>query len=139
MKHLKGRVAMYVLDLCDESLGIRGLREHSFDWLRGDPPPGRAQGMRLRVDSFWPDLNLVVEVNELQHDESHAFFDRRQTVSGVGRGQQRRIYDLRRAELIPLQGIRLVVIRPSDLSIGPRGHRMPDRAADTAVIQRLLG
>jgi hypothetical protein len=27
----------YVLDLCDEALGERALRQHRFDWLRGDP------------------------------------------------------------------------------------------------------
>lgn len=138
MKHLSGRVADYVLDLCDEVLAVPGSREHSFDWLRGDPSRGKTQGMRLRVDSWWPTLNLVVEVNESQHDEASPFFDRRQTVSGVGRGEQRRIYDQRRATLIPQHGIRLIVIRPSQLSIGPKGSRKPDRAADLAVLRELL-
>lgn len=138
MKHLNGRVAHYVLDLCDQALGLPGTREHGFEWLRGDPPPGKTQGTRLRVDSCWPELGLVVEVNEQQHDEPSPFIDRRPTVSGVGRGEQRRLYDLRRATLIPANGLRLVIIRPSQLSIGPKGGRKPDRGADLTVVRQLL-
>lgn len=138
MKHLNGRVAHHVLDLCDQALGLPGKREHGFDWLRGDPSPGKTQGMRLRVDSYWPELGLVVEVNERQHDEPSPFFDRRQTVSGVGRGEQRRLYDLRRATLIPANGLRLVIIRPSQLSIGPKGSRKPNPVEDLETVKRLL-
>ena len=138
MKHLNGRVEHYVLDLCDEALGEPGSRQHTFEWLRGDASPGREQGRKLQLDSFWPRLSLAVEVHERQHDGPSPFFDRRQTVSGVGRGEQRRIYDERRAALLPEHGIRLVVIRPSDLTIGPRGSRKPDREADRATVRRLL-
>jgi hypothetical protein len=51
---------------------------------------------------------------------------------------QRRIYDERRVELLLQHSIRLLVIRPSDLSIGARGSRKPDRAADLEVIRALL-
>lgn len=43
--------AKYVLDLCDEILGAVGLREHRFDWLRGDPGKN-GQGRRLPVDGY---------------------------------------------------------------------------------------
>jgi len=138
VKHLSGRVEHYVLDLCDEALGEPGSRQHTFEWLRGDRSPGREQGRKLQLDSFWPSLRLAVEVHERQHDVSSPFFDRRGTVSGVGRGEQRRIYDERRAALLPEHGLRLVVIRPSDLSIGPRGTRKPDREADLATVTSLL-
>jgi hypothetical protein len=42
-----------VIDLRDEVLGTRVLRQHRFDWLRGDPMPGR-QGVRLPVDACCP-------------------------------------------------------------------------------------
>lgn len=50
----------YVLDLCDRALGEIGLRQHRFDWLRGDPGLSgrRAQ---LPVDGYWPENNIVVE------------------------------------------------------------------------------
>ena len=39
----------YVIDLCDEVLGTVALRQHRFDFLRGDAGPGK-QGKRLPVD-----------------------------------------------------------------------------------------
>ncbi|WP_238995123.1 hypothetical protein [Gordonia sp. JH63] len=30
---------LYVLDLCDEILGVPEIRQARFDWLRGDPSP----------------------------------------------------------------------------------------------------
>jgi hypothetical protein len=56
------------------------------------------------MDAWYPELRLVVEVMEVQHFESVPLFDRRQTVSGVSRGEQRRIYDARRAEVLPQHG-----------------------------------
>lgn len=129
----------YVLDLCDEVLNERGLRQHRFEWLVGDPGTnGRA--VRLPVDGFWPDANLVVEYRERQHDHPVAHFDKpdRLTVSGVHRGAQRAIYDARRDEQIPAHGIRLVIIKPGDLDSTSRGRlrRTPD--TDRAAVQRLL-
>ena len=94
----------YVIDLCDEVLRLKAIRQHRFDFLRGD------SGTRLPVDAYYPTLNLVIEFRERQHTEAVRFFDRRQTVSGVGRGGQRKIYDQRRRDLLPKHGMRLVEI-----------------------------
>ena len=51
----------YVLDLCDDILGFRGMRQFTFDWLRGDPSPSRPLGTKLPVDGYWSELGLVVE------------------------------------------------------------------------------
>ncbi len=107
----------YVLDLCDEILGTRGRRQATFDWLRGDPSPKRRRGTRLPVDGYWPDLGLVVEFQEEQHSQPSSLFDRRQTISGVGRGEQRRLYDSRKRALIPQHGLRLVVIEKSAFAL----------------------
>lgn len=103
----------YVLDLCDEVLGSPSRRQATFPWLLGDVSPTTGRSRVLPVDGYWPDLDLVVEFQEKQHFEAVAIFDRRQTVSGVPRGEQRRLYDLRKAELIPAHGLRLVVIKKS--------------------------
>lgn len=131
------RRAAYVLDLCDEVLGARGSREHTFDWLLGDPNE-HGRRARLRVDSYWQDQRLIVEVHESQHQEPTPLFDRRATLSGIGRADQRRLYDARRAEQIPLHGLRLVVVRFADLSIGAKGHRRPDPTTDLATVRGLL-
>jgi hypothetical protein len=105
----------YVLNLCDEVLKIKGLRQHRFDFLLGDP---NAQGKcaKLPVDSYYPELNLVIEYKEQQHTKPNKHFDKPDlfTVSGVHRGEQRKIYDQRRLEVLPKHGIQVIEISFSD-------------------------
>jgi len=93
----------YIIDLCDLILKEKASRQHRFDFLRGD------SGRRLPVDAFYAGHSLVVEFHERQHTEDVPFFDRRVTVSGVSRGEQRRIYDRRRREVLPSNEIALIV------------------------------
>ena len=118
-------------------LGIPGRRQERFDWLRGDPSPTRLRGATLPVDGYWPGLRLVVEFQEEQHSQPSPFFDRRQTVSGVGRGEQRRLYDERKRTLIPEHGLRLVVIEKTAFTV--RARRIArDRTRDIAVVREHL-
>lgn len=127
----------YTLDLCDELLGVSGIRQARFDWLRGDPSPARPRGTQLPVDGYWPDLGLVVEFQEEQHTQPSPFFDRRHTVSGMGRGEQRRLYDERKRTLIPEHGLRLVVIEKSAFTLKSRKIDR-DHARDLQVVRRHL-
>lgn len=126
----------YIIDLCDEVLGQRALRGHRFDFLRGDP--GRNGTARpLPVDAYYPTLSLVIEYCERQHHEPVPFFDRRETVSGVGRGEQRALYDQRRREILPGKGITLIELSYSDF-----GHdgskRLLRRPEDRSVVEQRL-
>lgn len=121
----------YVIDLCDEVLGLKSSRQHCFDFLKGDT------GRRLPVDAYYEELGLVVEYCESQHSESTPFFDRKMTVSGVTRGEQRRIYDKRRADILPKHGLRLVVIDYKDFGTSKKLKR--DKSADIEIVRRLLG
>ncbi|MBR1889018.1 MAG: hypothetical protein IJ816_00085 [Alloprevotella sp.] len=127
----------YVIDLCDEILGLKALRQHTFDFLRGDASPNR-KGKQLPVDAYYPELNLVVEYRERQHMESVAFFNKDNTVSGVPRDEQRRIYDQRRRDVLPKHGIDLIEISYSDLKHDSRKRLVRDRQADRKVLARLL-
>lgn len=127
----------YVLDLCDEIIGTAGLRQARFDWLRGDVSPSSGRSARLPVDGYWPADELVVEFQEKQHTELVPIFDRRVTVSGVPRGEQRRLYDQRKAELIPAHGLRLVVIHKSEFEVR-RDRIVRDHHRDVAVVRRRL-
>lgn len=113
----------YVLDLCDDVLGRKGLRQHRFDFLLGDP---NAQGKcaKLPVDSYYPELNLVIEYKEQQHTKPNKHFDKPDlfTVSGVHRGEQRKIYDQRRLDVLPKHGIRVLEISYSDFECDGRGR-----------------
>jgi hypothetical protein len=127
----------YVIDLCDELLGTPALRQHRFDWLRGDARLGK-HGVRLPVDAYYPDLQLVVEYREHQHTEAVPFMDRKMTISGVHRGAQRAIYDQRRREVLPQHGIELVELSYADFAHdkNKRLLRRPDE--DLAVVRQAL-
>lgn len=136
----EGSDEAYVVSLCARILGESAVTQHRFDWLLGDPGAG-GRRVRLPVDAFWPGHRLVVEYRELQHDRPVPHFDKpdRLTVSGVHRGEQRALYDARREREIPAHGLRLVVIRPADLSAGARGRLRRDEAADLRALRELLG
>ncbi|WP_296708262.1 hypothetical protein [Rhodoblastus sp.] len=124
----------YIIDLVDEVLGVEGSRQHRFAFLLGDT------GRTLPVDAFYQDLGWVIEYHERQHTESVSIMNRRMTVSGVTRGEQRRIYDQRRREVLPDQGIRLVVLDYSLFACNGRKRlTRADRAADIAVVRKALG
>lgn len=130
---------VYVLNLCDLALEEVGLRQHRFDWLRGDP--GRnGRRAKLPVDGYWPKANVVVEYRERQHDRPVPHFDKphRLTVSGVHRGIQRAIYDARREDMIPRHGIRLVIITPADLHATSRGRLCRNEPQDLQAIKSIL-
>ncbi len=122
----------YVIDLCDEVLKLKALRQHRFDFLKGD------SGTRLPVDAYYPSLNLVVEFKERQHTEEVKFFDKRQTVSGVGRGEQRKLYDQRRRDVLPKHGIKLIEFDYSEFEISRGKKLVRNREEDLKVIMKKL-
>jgi hypothetical protein len=127
----------YVIDLCDEVLGKKALRQHRFDFLRGDSRTAKP-GRRLPVDAFYCELSLVVEYRERQHGEPVAIMDRRDTVSGCKRGEQRRIYDDRRRTELKSHGVRLLELDYSMFGHNSRKRLLRDRERDVSVIQSRL-
>ena len=106
---LRPKDESYIIDLCDELLGLSASRGHCFPFLLGDS--GRSgRHARLPVDAYYPSLKLVIEYHERQHSEPSPFFDRRPVPSGGTRGEQRQRYDQRRREVLPRHGISLLVL-----------------------------
>jgi hypothetical protein len=101
----------YVMNLCNKALGLEGLPQHRFDFLVGDANKNGKQ-TKLPVDVYYPTLNLVIEYKEYQHSNRVNHFDKPNiiTISGVHRGEQRKIYDQRRVEVLPEHGIKLIEI-----------------------------
>lgn len=122
----------YVIELCDEVLKLKAWRQHRFDFLKGD------SGTKLPVDAYYPSLNLVVEFKERQHTEEVKFFDKRQMVSGVGRGEQRNIYDQRRREVLPKHGIKLIEFDYSEFEHTRAKKLVRNREEDLRVIIKKL-
>jgi hypothetical protein len=127
----------YVIDLCDAILGVPALRGHRLDCLRGDRRGG-GKGACLPVDACYEPLKLVVEYYERQHTEAVTLFDTRMTVSGVTRGEQRRIYDEKRRTELPKHGYRLVVVGYEQLQHDARKRLSRDRDHDLRVFRGLL-
>jgi hypothetical protein len=126
----------YIIDLCDELLGLKAIRGHTFDALRGDPgKDGRRRFLPL--DAFYPTLNLVIEYDERQHTETVAFFDKKNTISGIPRGEQRKKYDLIKRAYPAANQMHLVVFSFRDFK-HTSAKRLCRVAADRDVIRRKL-
>jgi hypothetical protein len=129
----------YILDLCDMVLQQKSLRQHRFDFLLGD---ANIKGVvvKLPVDAFYPKLNLVIEYCERQHTETVSFFDKpdRLTISGVNRGEQRRIYDDRRREVLREHSISLIEISYFDFNYDSNKRIIRNKEYDKAVISERL-
>lgn len=122
----------YVINLCDEVLGQHAARQHKFDFLKGDGENPRC----LPVDAYYEGLKLVIEYHECQHSEEVKLFDKKDTVSGVSRGEQRKIYDKRREETLPEHDIKLVVIDYKDFGDSKKLQRNHDE--DIKIVREIL-
>ena len=122
----------YIIDLCDHVLKLKASRQHRFDFLRGDT------GVRLPIDAYYPKLKLAIEYLEKQHTEEVRFFDKRQTASGMCRGDQRKLYDQRRKDLLPAHGITLVEISYADFDFNKSKRLVRNMKKDIKILQEKL-
>ncbi len=122
----------YVIDLCDEVLKQKAIRQHRFDFLVGDT------GTKLPVDAYYQKLNLVIEFREKQHTEEVKFFDKRQTVSGMSRGEQRKHYDKLRRDILPKHGIKLIEFDYSEFEHRSNKKLIRNKIADLKAVTRKL-
>jgi hypothetical protein len=129
----------YVIDICDRILGLPAKRQFTFEFLRGDPGK-KGHCAKLPVDAYYETdtLKLVIEYREVQHTEAVPFFDRKQTLSGCGRGEQRRLYDQRRREVLHEHGIVLIELEYDQFVIDGKKRLKRDGAADERVIRLVL-
>lgn len=127
----------YVLDLCAEVLGMSCAGQQTFDWLRGEPSLKSGKRKALPVDGYFEALGMVVEYHERQHSEPVPFFDNKVTSTGMLRGAQRKLYDARKAALIPHHGLTLLVIDYRDF-FHKKGKIVRDPARDREIVGALL-
>lgn len=134
---------LYVIELCSKVLNQNEEdveTQYGFEFLRGDVLKNGVLienvGRKLPVDVYYKKLNLVIEYWERQHTEQVKFFDGKKTCDGRTRAEQRVIYDQRRKELLPKNGIKLVIIKYSDFGERKRLCRNPER--DMAIIKQKL-
>jgi len=122
----------YIIDLCDAILNKTSSRQHRFDFLCDD------SGRPLPVDAFYAEHRLVIEFHEKQHSEGVPFFDRRPTISGVTRGEQRKIYDQRRGKVLPENKIAMIIFSFQEFPHNRRGKLLRQKEEDRRVIVNKL-
>jgi len=102
----------YCAKLVSDALGeVEYKSDYRFPFLRGDPTLKRPEGVTLPVDAYYPAFKLVLEFREGQHyGDRFDFRDSRITATGETRKEQRRKYDKRREEILPANGIKILII-----------------------------
>jgi diadenosine tetraphosphate (Ap4A) HIT family hydrolase len=128
----------YILDRVAEVLAEPDYRwQHRFPTLLGDPgQDGRCHS--LPVDGYFPRHQLIVEYWEKQHSAPVPIMDDRETISGVSRGHQRRIYDQRRQTWAKANGLRFVILDYRGFDTDKRGRLLRDPAHDRQIIAKAL-
>ena len=128
----------YVLDLAAQVLAEPDYCwQHRFPTLLGDPDTtGRRRP--LPVDGYFPRHGLIIEYWEKQHSAPVAIMDERESISGMSRGHQRRLYDARRQEWAEAHGLRLVILDHRGFDAGRQGRLRRDHARDMATVSAAL-
>jgi very-short-patch-repair endonuclease len=110
----------YCIKLVSDALGGTKYQEqHQFDFLRGEPTTKRPNGIKLRVDAYYPDFGLILEFREGQHyidGKSYDFWNKKRTAIGVDRKTQRLMYDKKRETVLPANGYKLLIIYDNELT-----------------------
>jgi hypothetical protein len=130
----------YVIDLCDTALQQKAERQKRFHFLLGDLHKDGVSRTRLPVDAYYKELNLVIEFKESQHSLPNDFFDKEdvKTVSGVSRGEQRKIYDERRRVELPLNGIKLIEISYEVFNCDSQNRIVRNAEQDLKIVEAIL-
>lgn len=127
----------YILDLIAEILNEGYEWQKRFDTLLGDPGK-RGQTVKLPVDAYFPTSNLIVEYREKQHSQSVKIMDSRMTVSGVCRGEQRKLYDLRKEKWAVENNINFLVITYTELAHKSNCRLLRSKDKDRLIIKSLI-
>lgn len=90
------------------------------------------------MDAFYPALSLVIEYRERQHFETVSLFDRRPTVSGISRGEQRARYDQLRRDVLREQVIHLIELNVTEFPHNGRKRLRRVRLEDLNVLRQRL-
>jgi diadenosine tetraphosphate (Ap4A) HIT family hydrolase len=128
----------YILDLVAQVLAEPDYSwQHRFATLIGDPDrTGRQRP--LPVDGYFRRHRLIVEYWERQHSASIAIMDEGQSVSGVSRGHQRRLYDAWRREWAEANGLRFVILDYRGFDTDEQGRLRRDPGRDRRIVAEAL-
>lgn len=137
----------YVIALCDKVLGLKADRQKRFDFLLGDLHKNGKTQTLLPVDAYYEELQLVVEYKEIQNFRPIASRDKvevedeeeeDENKKTLSREEQRRIYDERRAKVLPENEIAMVVISYSDFANDDSNKIVRKEESDLKIVEEAL-
>ncbi len=132
----------YVIGLCDKVLSLKADRHKRFDFLMGDLHKDGKTKTMLPVDAYYEELQLVVEYKEIQNFRPLASRDKddkdEEDTNTVSREELRRLYDERRAKVLPKHDISLVVISYSDFVYNDKNKIIRIEENDMEIVQKAL-
>lgn len=138
----------YIIALCDKVLSLKANRQKRFDFLLGDLHKNGKKQTMLPVDAYYEELQLVVEYKEIQNFRPVAGFNKdkdkdedeedEESTKTVSREELRRIYDERRAKVLPENDISMVVISYSDFEYDDKNKIIRNKESDLKIVQKAL-
>ena len=130
----------YIINLCDDLLKDTASRQHRFPFLLGDFHRDKKSRTKLPVDAYYQSLNLVLEYRIKQQTEEVASLDKPETktVSGVSLDEQRKIYNLRRKEVLLRKEINLIEINYYAFEYDSEFNIVRNKEKDIEILEGIL-
>lgn len=129
----------YILDLCDELLGEKASRKHTFSNLLGDMHKRGKTRTKLPVAAFYEKANFVIEFIEKENKtEQHLEKLDVMTVSGITRSEQIEKYNKRRRDVLKKKKINLIEIDYSLFECDNKMNLSRDKDKDVMLLKKLL-
>lgn len=131
----------YVIDLCDEALGLTALRHHTFEFLKGDMHQNGRTRSHLPCDAYYSSLKLVVEYHPTAEEasvEDHSV-EGEKTSQTESSTNKRQLYAERKRKLLPKNEMTLIEIEASDFEQDELLLIKRDRKRDLAAVVSMLG
>lgn len=129
----------YILDLCDELLDEKAVRQHTFDFLMGDFHQDGRTRTPIALDGFYFSKNLAVDYTEKQDTEESTIDNAdKMTVSGVTRAEQRKIYNRRKREVLRKKEVNFIEIKYKDFDYDDHFKLVRNKDKNLHILSKIL-
>lgn len=122
----------YLVSLCDELLGERASRKHTFDTLVGNLHKRGKGRTKLPLDAYYKDLKLVLEFYEKPKDEA--------SLDEVAKARMEQIVyynDLKKKAILKKE-LALIIIKYDSFNCDEDGRLIRDKKKDVALLKSML-
>lgn len=128
----------YILELCDELLGVKSTRQHTFGFLKGDLHQNGSSRTKLPLDAYFHKLKLVLDFVDRPYSEEKAEEMERLTVSGVTRAEQRKIYRERKRTELKTKNLLLIELDTAAFELDEDQKIVRNDEANSKILSDIL-